>query len=160
LAFDTFKKPIALASTSDVENVVIPSIIYVLVKRFSSKEEKRRISAALYIPERVNAVRIGIENHVNYFYSRYGEMSLDLAKGLAAYLNSTLVDQYFRQFSGHTQVNATDLRNMKYPSLENLVALGKRLGDVFPTQDEIDQLIEEEFALNAKNKGSNVIDPI
>jgi hypothetical protein len=43
--------------------------------------------------------------------------------GLARYLNSQTVDTYFRTFSGHTQVNATDLRNLFYPSLAQLEAL-------------------------------------
>jgi adenine-specific DNA-methyltransferase len=44
---------------------------------------------------------------------------------LAAFLNTTAVDDNFRRFNGHTQVNATDLRMMKYPSRPALIALGK-----------------------------------
>jgi adenine-specific DNA-methyltransferase len=41
----------------------------------------------------------------------------ELAYGLVEYLNSDYCDTIFRMFSGHTQVNATDLRNMKYPDV-------------------------------------------
>ena len=34
-------------------------------------------------------------------------------------------DDHFRRFNGHTQVNATHLRLMKYPSRQALIALGK-----------------------------------
>jgi adenine-specific DNA-methyltransferase len=47
-----------------------------------------------------------------------------LAHGLAVFLSTTAVDENFRRFSGHTQVNATDLKLMKYPSREALIALG------------------------------------
>ena len=141
------KKPSALAAHPDVDDLVIPASIYVLVKRFSSKEEKRRVSAAVYDPRRIPGARVGFENHVNYFHRRYGGLSITLAKGLALYLNSTLVDQYFRQFSGHTQVNATDLRNLKYPTEGQLIALGEKVGKSYPEQDEIDRIVMEELAL-------------
>jgi adenine-specific DNA-methyltransferase len=31
-----------------------------------------------------------------------------------------VVDQYIRRFSGHTQVNATDLRTLSYPDRKTL----------------------------------------
>jgi adenine-specific DNA-methyltransferase len=40
-------------------------------------------------------------------------------------LNATAVDDYFRTFNGHTQVNATDLKRLKYPSRETLITLGE-----------------------------------
>jgi len=46
------------------------------------------------------------------------------------FLNSTLVDQYFRQFSGHTQVNAADLRRLRYPSTEQLSRLARWCEDL------------------------------
>jgi adenine-specific DNA-methyltransferase len=64
-----------------------------------------------------------------------------LAKGLSAYLNSTIVDAYFRQFNGHTQVNATDLRSLPYPAIEQLRELGGEIGDMFPEQDALDELV-------------------
>lgn len=77
-----------------------------------------------------------------------------LARGLAAFLNGTLVDAYFRQFNGHTQVNATDLRSMSYPTLEQLRRLGGRIGNEFPGQTELDDLIDQEvFAMVADAKG-------
>jgi len=154
------KKPAYLASFPESENLLIPGQYYVLVKRFSSKEEKRRVYAAVYDPKKIPAKRVGIENHINYFHRRYGGLPEDLAKGLALYLNSSLVDQFFRQFSGHTQVNATDLRNLKYPSESQLLTLGKRISNRYPDQDEIDKIVTKELALNDKDEDTNIQDPI
>jgi adenine-specific DNA-methyltransferase len=116
-------KPHALAVLGGAQELLVPKGVYVLVKRFSSKEEKRRVVAAVYDPERIDAGHVGFENHTNYYHRDGVGLPLLLAKGLAAFLNSSLVDMYFRQFSGHTQVNATDLRNFHYPTLLQLEEL-------------------------------------
>ena len=59
---------------------------------------------------------LGFENHLNVFHEDKRGLPENLAHGLAAFLNTTAVDDHFRRFNGHTQVNATDLRLMKYPS--------------------------------------------
>jgi len=138
------KKPNALALTAATEPLVVPRGHYVLVKRFSSKEERRRIVAGVYDPARLPDSDVAFENHLNYYHARGRPLSRDLARGLAAFLNSTLVDCYFRQWSGHTQVNASDLRRFRYPSREQLEALGSDIPDNFP-QDELDRRIEEDL---------------
>jgi adenine-specific DNA-methyltransferase len=70
-------------------------------------------------------------------------LPVNLARGLAAFLDSTLVDAYFRQFSGHTQVNATDLRSLRYPARDKLVRIGQHIGTTFPDQAEVDRLVRE-----------------
>ncbi|HWY74585.1 MAG TPA: Eco57I restriction-modification methylase domain-containing protein [Verrucomicrobiae bacterium] len=139
------RKPNAIRDTARTQELLIPGAIYVLVKRFTSKEERRRIVACIYDPHRVHAERVGFENHLNYFHARRRGLSMDLAKGLAAFLNSTLVDIYFRQFNGHTQVNATDLRSLRYPTRAELESLGRRIGNAFPEQTELDMLVEREL---------------
>ena len=64
-----------------------------------------------------------------------------VAKGLACFLNSTELDQHFRVFSGHTQVNATDLRNIKFPTLETLRELG-RYYKTSMSQEQIDRILQ------------------
>lgn len=115
-----FRKHNALADNEITAKLVIPAGIYVLTKRFSSKEEKRRLVASIY-----DGSRAGFENHLNYFHENGAGLTLDLAQGLSAFLNSEAVDLYFRIFSGHTQVNATDLRNLHYPNRKQLEALGR-----------------------------------
>jgi hypothetical protein len=68
---------------------------------------------------------IGFENHLNVFHSGKRGIGADVARGLAVFLNSTPVDAYFRRFSGHTQVNATDLRFLRYPELLELEEMGR-----------------------------------
>jgi adenine-specific DNA-methyltransferase len=140
------KKPNAIQVTDETRELLIPAGIYVLVKRFSAKEERRRIVACVYDPDRIAAPLVGFENHLNYFHFRGAGMEIGLAKGLAAFLNSTVVDAYFRQFSGHTQVNATDLRKLPYPSRRVLETIGNSLRDLDPLQEDIDQLLAEKFA--------------
>ncbi|MCL2649206.1 MAG: Eco57I restriction-modification methylase domain-containing protein [Phycisphaerales bacterium] len=142
------KKPNAIMATPESADLLVPAGVHVLVKRFSAKEEKRRIVAAVYDPARVPATHVGFENHLNYFHENGAELQLPLAVGLAAFLNSSLVDVFFRQFNGHTQVNATDLRSLKYPSREKLMELGRIIGGTFPSQVELDQLIERRMLGN------------
>lgn len=138
------KKPNAIATNAATSSLLVEAGFYVLTKRFSSKEQQRRIMAAVYDPARINASYVGFENHLNYFHQNSRGLPADLAKGLALYLNSTIVDEYFRLFSGHTQVNATDLRKMPYPTREQLTRLGATIGESMPDQATIDFLIEKE----------------
>lgn len=74
---------------------------------------------------------------MNFFHDNKKPLTQALSKGLCVYLNSTMVDEYFRRFSGHTQVNAADLKLMKYPSRENLVKLGKWASEINALSQEI-----------------------
>lgn len=139
------KKPNALLDTKQTKGLQLPNGYYVLVKRFTAKEEKKRLVAALYNPIDFPGISVAFENHLNYFHCAGKGLNPVLARGLTAYLNSTLVDAFFRQFNGHTQVNATDLRNIKYPNLNQLESLGKRIGAQFPAQGELDELVREEL---------------
>ena len=135
------RKPNALLLDEYTVDQVVPRGTYVLTKRFTSKEERRRIVAVIYDPARIEAEFVGFENHLNYFHYKGGGLDPDLARGLAVFLNSTAVDQFFRLFSGHTQVNATDLRNLHYPSAAQLMDIGKKIDDAMPTQEETDRLV-------------------
>lgn len=139
------KKPNAIADVRDTAELLVSNQTYVLVKRFSAKEERRRVVASVFDPTRIACERVGFENHLNYFHADGAGLEPNLARGLAAYLNSTAVDQYFRQFNGHTQVNATDLRSLPYPSEAELRRLGSKIADRFPDQSQLDQLLESEL---------------
>ncbi len=135
------RKPNALLLDDYTADQVVPRGTYVLTKRFTSKEERRRIVAVIYDPSRINADVVGFENHLNYFHKNGRGIDPLLAGGLAIFLNSTAVDQFFRVFSGHTQVNATDLRNLHYPDVNQLVSLGKQMGNAMPDQEAIDRMV-------------------
>jgi len=148
---DQFRKPSAIDYLGSRDKLLVPNDYYVLVKRFTAKEEKQRVTAVVLDPNRLEFEHIGIENHLNYYHQNGSGLSHNFAKGLAAFLNSSLIDQYFRQFSGHTQVNAADLRNLKYPEFSSLIHLGSRIGAVFPSQKQLDIYVSEELGMTEEN---------
>ncbi|MEA5618076.1 BsuBI/PstI family type II restriction endonuclease [Cronbergia sp. UHCC 0137] len=148
------KKHQAILLAKQTTNLLIPNENYVLTKRISAKEEKKRVVAVIYDATKINTTSIGFENHLNYFHQQGQGLDLVLAKGLTAYLNSSLVDSFFRLFNGNTQVNATDLRSLNYPNLTQLYALGQHIGTEFPNQTEIDKLINQ-VLLNMTNSSEN-----
>ncbi|MGK5053667.1 Eco57I restriction-modification methylase domain-containing protein [Janthinobacterium sp. RB2P8] len=135
------KKPNAIRVAPESRKWLMPnSGFYVIVRRFSAKEEKRRVVAYVINPEEIGREWIGFDNCWNVFHVKKKGFDERTAKGLACFLNSTLLDDYFRVFSGHTQVNATDLKNMKYPTLETM----QRVGESYQfsmEQKQIDQLL-------------------
>ena len=139
------RKPNAIVCNDITRELLVPAGVYVLVKRFSPKEEPRRIVACIWDSSPVPAVLVGFENHLNYFHVNGRGMPMPLARGLAAFLNSTVLDVYFRQFNGHTQVNATDLRNLKYPTQAQLEHIGSRITVSALLRKDLNAIVEEEL---------------
>jgi adenine-specific DNA-methyltransferase len=131
--------------SGETESQLVPNEHYVVVKRFTSKEQERRVISAFFEGGILPGCSVGFENHLNYFHHAGSGVDLTVAKGLSLYLNSSLVDAFFRQFNGHTQVSAGDLRSLKYPTLDELGRLGLRVTAEYPEQEEIDKIIEREF---------------
>ncbi len=143
-----FRKSQFIEACEATSSLLLPAGCYALVKRFSAKEESRRIVAAVCRTDGP----AGFENHLNVYYAHGLGLPDEVVKGLVLFLNSTLVDMYFRLFSGHTQVNAGDLRRLNYPSPETLTKWGKAYGKVTGDQDMIDELVEAEVCRMAPNK--------
>lgn len=138
------KKANAIAVNDRTSRWLFPAGTYVLTRRFSAKEEKRRVVAYLLPGEALPSSHVGFENHMNVFHASKKGLTETLAWGLYAWLNSTALDKHLRRFSGHTQVNATDLRNMRYPDLPTLEALGEKVRKIRTMDQEIlDQLVGE-----------------
>lgn len=137
------KKPDWIAFNSETIKWLMPKGFYTLVKRFSTKEEKRRIVAYVVNPLELAGDYFGFENHFNVFHTNKHGIDENMAYGLALFLNSSLVDNYFRTFSGHTQVNANDLRLIKYPDKLLLMELGSKYKYKKLTQSQIDQAISQ-----------------
>ncbi|MCD6394238.1 MAG: Eco57I restriction-modification methylase domain-containing protein [Planctomycetes bacterium] len=137
-----YKKPDSIVENDVTRRWLFPGGWYTLTRRLSAKEERRRIVAAVYNPQEYECENVGFENHVNVFHRRKAGLEDVVARGLAIYLNSTLVDLYFRQFSGHTQVNATDLRQLHYPDINTLRSWGNVRREGVYEQEEIDALVE------------------
>ena len=133
-----------LEATGPDDDLLMPSGWYVLVNRFSAKEDRRRIMASLFDPNRVASDYVAFDNKLNVFHERNTGLPEFVAKGLAVFLNSSVVDYYFRQFSGHTQVNAGDLRTLRFPTADALFRLGKTVHNVMPSQYDIDLLLSQE----------------
>lgn len=149
------KKPNAIMVSEQSRSWLWPHTgHFVLTRRFSSKEEKRRIVATVY-DSSLPGERIGFENKLNVFHHKKAGMQEGVAKGLYVYLNCTLLDKYYRQFGGHTQVNASDLKSLHYPSLESLKRMGNQVNSLPLAQQEIDAIVDSEINLLTGNNDHN-----
>ncbi|WP_395454277.1 BsuBI/PstI family type II restriction endonuclease [Azospirillum melinis] len=99
----------------------------IVLKRFSAKDEHRRLTAGLHKARDHNSFLIGFENHLNVITKRGGHFAEDEALGLTGLLNSHFIDRYFRCVSGNTQVNATEIRAMRLPDATTVAKIGATL---------------------------------
>jgi adenine-specific DNA-methyltransferase len=133
-------KPQAI-STNDA-SLLVPKANYVLLRRFSAKEDRRRLIAAPFVGEKFGFEQFGFENHLNMIFKRKSQLSISETVGLAAILNSAIVDRYFRIVNGNTQVNAAELRILPLPPLEAIKVIGERVQEISnPNPEQIDAII-------------------
>ena len=112
---------------------------YLFIKRFSSKEESRRIQPAMFFKNEFESYDyISTENHINFIGSIDNkELSKDLVYGLYGLYNSTLYDKYYRLLNGSTQVNATEINNIPIPNEEEIKKIGKKLQEKISVTTEV-----------------------
>ncbi len=127
---------------ADSASLLVPDNNYVLVRRFSSKEQRRRLTAAPLIRGAMRSRYVGFENHLNYLHRPGGSLSAEEAYGLAALFNSELLDTIFRVSNGNTQVNASELRAMALPPMEAIREIGRTLMLAGDPAAEVDDIIE------------------
>lgn len=141
-----FGKPQGVVKEAS-QKLFVRNTTLIVLRRFSAKEEARRITAAVLSENAFGTELIALENHLNYLYRPGGTLSCEEAVGIAAFLNSTLVDRYFRIANGHTQVNATELRKLPLPPLERLIKVGERVSSLQAEQDfdAVEHVIMEEL---------------
>ena len=135
------RKPEYIKNVIAAQPILVPNRNYVLLRRFSAKEEARRLVAGPYIAHTTNAPMLGLENHLNYIARPGGTLTEDEAFGLAALFSSALLDTYFRSSNGNTQVGATELRKMPLPSLDVISAIGRQARAIVNDIDAIDNLV-------------------
>lgn len=118
-------KPAHIVVSDESRRLLVPSGQYVLLKRFTAKEEKRRVVAGILNTADSYAAWVGLENHLNYIYRRDAQLSRCDAWGLAALFNSLVVDRYLRSVCGNTQINAAEIRALPVPTAERIASLGE-----------------------------------
>ena len=113
--------------TSETKTTLLPNKNYVLLRRFSSKDDSSRLVAAPYFGNMSQYEAVGIENKLNYIYRPKGHLRRDEVMGLTALLDSELFDAYFRTFNGNINVSATELRMMPLPPIETIREIGRKI---------------------------------
>lgn len=143
------RKPQWINNTLDSIRLLVPNNNYVILRRFSAKEEHRRLTAAPLLAGQLEGDMIGLENHLNYIHRPNGQLDETETLGLAALYNSALMDGYFRCVNGNTQVSATELRAMPLPPLVEIKALGRHMKVAPNDIGMIDQLVRQLAAGNS-----------
>lgn len=134
---------------NETKAMLIPNKNYILLRRFSSKDDKSRLIAAPYFCNFIKAEYIGVENKVNYIYRPKGYLDRNEIFGLCALLNSPLFDSFFRIFNGNVNVSATELREIPLPELEAIKEIGNEiiLSNDF-TVENTNKIVIEQFELS------------
>lgn len=102
---------------------------YIFFKRFTAKEEKRRLQCGIYTADDFKEYKyIGTHNKMN-FIERIDKTPFSKKEiyGIYAIFNSTLFDRYYRILNGSTQVNSTEINNMPVPPLEVISMIGEKI---------------------------------
>ncbi len=104
---------------TDQKGLIQDNKNYLFVKRFTAKEEPRRLQCGIYLAKNYpQYTKISTQNKLNFIDGLFCEMSECLVYGLYVIFNSTLYDEYYRILNGSTQVNSTEINSMPVPDIK------------------------------------------
>ena len=115
--------------SSEVTGLMQKNKNYLFVKRFTAKEERRRLQAGIYSAQRLPQYHfISTQNKINFIDSIDGsDIPLKTVYGLYVLFNSSRYDAFYRILNGSTQVNSSEINAMPIPSLDKINEWGNQL---------------------------------
>ena len=137
-------KPGFIINSDESRKVLLKNKNYVLLRRFSSKDDQSRLVCCPFFSLNFNTEMIGFENHLNYIHRPNGDLSENEIWGISALYSSNLFDTYFRTFNGNTQVGAAELKQIKMPPLNDIILIGRKIKEYKKLgKQDIDKVISE-----------------
>lgn len=113
---------------------------YLLVKRFTAKEEKRRLQCGIYLKtDHPEYSYISTQNKVNFIKCPTPE----LAYGLYVLMNSSIYDMYYRILNGSTQVNSTEINSIPVPDINTISQMGTQLMGMELSEYNCNSILEQ-----------------
>jgi adenine-specific DNA-methyltransferase len=104
---------------------------YLFIKRFTAKEERRRLQCGIFLSENLPEYKmISTQNKINFIDSLGKPLTKTEVYGLYVLFNSSIYDEYYRILNGSTQVNSTEINFMPVPDLITINMMGKELIDI------------------------------
>lgn len=120
---------------------------YLFVKRFTSKEECRRLQCGVYLSRKYSEYKmISTQNKIN-FITGVKKLSECMVYGLYILFNSTLYDNYYRILNGSTQINSTEINSIPIPPSNIIEKMGKELMEIQDMSEDICDKILRRFIL-------------
>lgn len=117
-----------------------PNGNYLFVKRFTAKEEKRRLQCGMYRQKDYpNFDYISTQNKINFIACQ----SLCVLYGMYALLGSSLYDQYYRILNGSTQVNSTEVNTIPVPDRSTIEAMGNELMSMSISEENCNKIVNK-----------------
>src|SRR5690606_11000120 len=108
------------------KSILRPSSNYIFLRRQSAKGDKHRLICTPYFKED-NIDYIGIDNKLNYIYSKKRELTKEEVYAISALLNSTFMNQYFQTFNGNVNVSSTEIKQLKFPDYQFIIRIGEKV---------------------------------
>lgn len=137
-------KPSYILNVENSQKLLIKNKNYVLLRRFSAKDDKSRLVCCPYFSSNFKTEMLGIENHINFIHRPKGDLTENETWGISALFSSSLFDTYFRTFNGNTQVGASELKQIKMPPLADIILIGSKIKEFAKLEKQlIDKVINE-----------------
>lgn len=114
---------------------------YLFVKRFTAKEERRRLQCGVYLSKtQPKYLQISTQNKINFIGGLRGASEC-IIYGLYVLFNSSIYDCYYRILNGSTQVNSTEINSMPVPPIDIIEDMGRELIKTHNMSEDICDMI-------------------
>lgn len=133
---------------------------YLFVKRFTAKEEHRRLQCGVYLSRIYPEYKtISTQNKINFICGK-DNISECTTYGLYVIFNSILYDRYYRILNGSTQVNSTEINSMPIPPIDIIEKMGKELIKTKDLSENSCEKILRSFIYEQNRRSENDINRI
>jgi len=122
-----FNKEQYIQANSSTKSLLRPNDNYIYLRRQSAKGDSNRLICTPYFKDHYQTDFVGIDNKLNYIYSKKRSLTKEEVLGISAILNSEFMNSYFQIFNGNINVSASEIKELKFPSYEILTDIGGRL---------------------------------